>query len=591
MKKREKSFKTLPGLVQYVLNTFRNSHALNYKHLGKWEHISTEEFVGTIRRLSLGLKAIGLESGDKCGIIVPPSPQWMIIDLAIMVNGAVSVPMFPNISIDNFNFEVSDSSMKILFIKNQYILDKAIQNKLNGFKKVIALDVETQGDNVINYLEMLYRGDEVSSSSPELYHMLCSDVQEDDLATIIYTSGSTGVPKGVPLTHKNLVSQVYGGTERFPLDPSKDRILSCLPLAHVFERMVTYYYLSTGTSIYFADDVKKVGELLRELHPTVITLVPRLLEKVYEKMHKNLSGVKGLKKALATLAFHHADTIMPGKKSVVSGIFNRLVYKKLRNALGGKLRLAICGSAKLNPDLERFFLNIGLPLYQGYGLTECSPVVSANFPEKNRHGTVGLPFPDVKVRMHDDGEILVKGPGVFRGYYHNPKETKAVIDDEGWFHTGDLGLLDDDGYLTINGRKKELFKTSNGKYVSPVPIEQMAKQNELVDMAAVIAEGKKFAGLLLFPDFENLTNYQKELGLADMSEEEFLSSPEVTREMKKLLKRINAKLNHWEQIRQYKVIGEPISVETGELTPTMKLRRHVIEKKFKKTIDDMYNGH
>ena len=588
MEKIGMDFKTLPALVGYVLNTFRNSRALNYRHLGQWEHISTEEFVEIVRRLSLGLKAIGVEPGDKCGIIVPSSPQWLMIDLAIMVNGAVSVPMFPNISCDNFNFEVSNSSMKHLFIKNQYILEKAIQHRLKDFKKIIALDVESQGDNVINFIELLSRGDEVSSTSPELYTILSNGVNENDLATIIYTSGSTGVPKGVPLTHKNIISQIYAATERFPMDPSKDSVLSCLPLAHIFERMVIYYYLSTGMSIYFADDIKKVGDLLREVRPTVITMVPRLLEKVYAKMHHNLAEVKGIKKTLASLAFHHAETATPGRKSLVSKVYDPLVYKKLRNALGGKLRLAICGSAKLNPDIERFFLNIGLPLYQGYGLTECSPVVSANSPGHSRPGTVGMPFPDVEVRVNDDGEILVKSPGVFSGYFNNGRETKTVIDEDGWFHTGDLGLLDKDGYIIINGRKKELFKTSNGKYVSPVPTEQMVKQCELIDMAVVIAEGRKFVSLLIFPDFENLGTIRQERGKADISDEDFLSSLEIEKEIETLINNINKKLNHWEQIREYRVIKEPISIESGELTPTMKIRRHIVEKKFKHVIDEIY---
>ncbi len=588
MEKQGNDFKTLPALIKYVLNTYRNSTALNYKHLGQWDHISTEEFVEIVRRLSLGLKAIGVNAGDKCGIIVPSSPQWIMIDLAITVNGAVSVPMFPNISYDNFNFEISDSSIKVLFIKNQNILEKSIQGKLKDFKKIIALDVESQGDNVMNFQELLSRGDEVSSESPELYSMLNQEVKEDDLATIIYTSGSTGVPKGVSITHKNLISQIKSATKRFPIDSSKDCVLSCLPLAHVFERMVIYYYLSTGTSIYFADDIKKVGDLLREIHPTVITLVPRLLEKVYLKMSKNVKELKGLKRKLANLAFRKAETNMPGKKSIGLRILDRLIYKKLRAALGGNLRLVICGSAKLSPDVERFFLNIGLPLFQGYGLTECSPVVSANYPGHNKLGTVGPPFPGVTVKIDKGGEVLVKSPGVFKGYYNNDKETKAVIDKDGWFHTGDLGFFDKDGYLTINGRLKELFKTSNGKYISPIPIEQMAKKNRLVDMATIIAEGKKFVSLLLFPDFENLESVREEYGLTNISDEDLLNSSAVNDELERLIKSINEKLNQWEQIRDYRLIKKPISIESGELTPTMKIRRHIIEKKFIKLIDEIY---
>jgi long-chain acyl-CoA synthetase len=582
------NFKTLPELVNYVLNTYRNSSALNYKKLGHWEHISTEEFVETVRRLTLGLKAIGVEPGTKCGIIIPPSPIWVMIDLAIIMNGAVSVPMFPNISLNNFNFEVNDSSMKFLFIKNHNILEEGIQNRLRDFKKIITLDVGEECDNMINYIELLSRGDEVSSVSPELYKTLFSSVKEEDLATIIYTSGSTGVPKGVSLTHKNIISQIRGAAQRFPIDPSKDRILSCLPLAHVFERMVIYYYISTGTSIYFADDIKKVGDLLRELHPSVFTIVPRLLEKVYAKMHKNVNELSGLRKGIAKLAFHSANTKPPEKKTLMTKLFDHLVYKKLKEALGGKLRYAICGSAYLDTNIERFFINIGLPLYQGYGLTECSPVVSANYPGNNKPGTVGKAFPEVTVKLAEDNEILVRGPGVFNGYYKNIKDTKLVIDEDGWFHTGDLGSLDSENYLTITGRKKELFKTSTGKYVSPIPIEQSVKECEIIDTAAVIAEGRKFVSLLLFPDFENLESIKEARGKKEMSDDEFLSSQQVMKEISLLIDNINKKLNSWEKINQYRLIKEPVTVETEELTPTMKLRRHVIEKKYKKIIDEFY---
>jgi len=584
----KKKFETLPGIVEHVLNTYRNAHLFNYKRLGQWNHLSTEEFAKHIRRVSLGLRAIGLKPGDKCGIILPPSPQWLIIDLAIMVNGAVSVPMFPNISYDNFKFEVSDSNMKFLFIRDKKDLELDVQGKLKDFKKVIALDVEHQDKNFMNFLELATKGDKVSTDLPELYYELVAKLKEEDLATIIYTSGSTGQPKGVPITHKNIVSQVLGAEQRFPLDSAKDKALSCLPLAHVFERMVIYYYMSTGMSVYFADDIKNVGDLLRELHPTIITLVPRLLEKVYAKMSGGTKEFSGFKKFLAENAFKYANKAKIGKKGFLFKVYDTLVYKKLRAALGGNLRMAICGSAKLNPDIERFFLNIGLPVYQGYGLTECSPVVAANYPGYNKTGTVGPMFPGVTVKIASDNEILVKGLGVFSGYYNNTKETKKVIDKDGWFHTGDLGSIKG-GYVTISGRKKELFKTSNGKYVSPVPIEQLLSQHKLIDMAVVIAEGRKFVSALLVPDFENLKVIQEEMGCSGVSGADFLKSSTVTDSLRKFLNDVNKKLNHWEGVRKYRIINEPLTTENGELTPTMKIRRHIVEAKCQKMINSMYS--
>jgi long-chain acyl-CoA synthetase len=385
------------------------------------------------------------------------------------------------------------------------------------------------------------------------------------------------------------VSQVEGAALRFPLHPDEDSALSCLPLAHVFERMVTFYYLSTGISIHFAEEIKKVGDNLREVHPTIITLVPRLLEKVHAKLQANVEIAAGLKKTLGKAALDRARVKAHDAPATFKDrVLDALVYKKMRVALGGRLRLVISGSAPLDPSLYSFFLNLGVPVYEGYGLTETSPVLAANFPGHRKVGTVGPIFPGVEVRVGDDGEILARGPGVMKGYYRKPEETSQVIDNAGWLHTGDLGHVDNEGYLKITGRKKELFKTANGKYVAPVPIEQALIQNKLVDMAMVIAEGRPFTTAVLFPDVENLKALKVELGCESLEDAAFLKSSQALGYLQTSLDAVNSKLNHWEKVQKFHLAVAPLAIDAGELTPTMKIRRHVVEDKFRKEIDLLY---
>lgn len=582
------NYRTLPEMIQHVVNTYSNSSALNYKYHGQWQTISSEKFLETIRRLALGLRSLGVKENEGFAIMANPSPQWIMIDLAIMLNRAISVPMFSNVSSHHFEFQKTDSNIHYIFINDSNLLDDNICNALASFTKVICLENSNNFKNALSYENLLKLGDTLSSQQPQLFATLRDAVQPEDIATIIYTSGSTGMPKGVEITHNNLISQIKATGERFPLDPSKDKILTCLPLAHVFERMVGYYYVSTGTPIYFADDIKKVGDLLREIKPTVITLVPRLLEKVYAKMFSRIDEQRGLKQKLMSKAFEQATQKIPGNNSLTDKVYEKLIYSKLRAALGGRLQMLIVGGSALSESMEHFFKNIGFNIYQGYGLTESSPVLAANYPGNVRYRTVGKIFPGIEVKISSDNEILARGPNIMSGYHKDKKATGEAIDNEGWLHTGDLGSLDHDGYLTITGRKKELFKTSNGKYVSPVPIEQKLCKFPLIDMAAIIGENHRFVSCLLFPDYENLDAIRTHRGYSDMSNSEFLNSSEVRNEINEAVQAVNATLSAWEKIQKYKFVKHPITIETGELTPTMKLRRHVIEEKFKQIIDDFY---
>ncbi len=587
------TFRTLPGLLKYVEANSPNVCALGYKKAGAWVGLSTAEVGDTVRLLCLGLVDLGLKAGDKVGVVADPSPFWILMDLAILGAGAVSVPMFANISHDNLKYEIDDSGMRFLFVGSdqQYQAMKPFFGKVEKIITMATYPSPPDGlsdSQCISYEALKQLGAKRQTAHPGEYLRLSEAINEQDAATLIYTSGSTGVPKGVELTHRNLVFQVGAAHKRFPLDPKTDSILSCLPLAHVFERMVTYYYFFTGTSIYFAEEIKKVADNLRELHPTVLTMVPRLLEKVHAKMQANVEMAQGLKKALGSRAWARAHSKIPGGKDTMTDkIFDALVYKKMRAGLGGKLRITISGSAPLDPALTAFFLNIGIPVYEGYGLTEASPVISCNFPGHRKLGTVGLAFPGVEVKIGDDGEILTRGPHVMKGYYHKPVETAEVIDKLGWLHTGDLGHLDPENYIKITGRKKELFKTANGKYVAPVPIEQAIAGNKLVDMVMVVAEGKPFTTALIFPDFENLKAVKAEIG-NQAGNDVFLDSPEAKAYIQKTIDEVNAKLNHWEQVQKFIVIKTPITVDSGQLTPTMKIRRHIVMEKYRAEIDSMY---
>ncbi|MFT6924448.1 MAG: long-chain acyl-CoA synthetase [Psychromonas sp.] len=581
-------YTTIPQMIQYVVNTYSNYSALNFKNKSYWETISTEKFSETIRRLALGLHSLGIKPGDGVGLIANPSPQWVMIDIAIMVNKAISVPMFANISSAHFQFQSKDSHVKYLFIDDQELLADALKPLLHSFTKIISYQPQRSARNAISYEELLTLGDLLSAKQPNLYARMRQAVGPKDIATVIYTSGSTGMPKGVEITHANLISQIRATTQLFPLRSEKDKALTCLPLAHVFERMVIYFYISTGTPIFFADDIKNVGELLRQVHPSVITLVPRLLEKVYAKMHARIEEQSGIKKNLMSSAFKRAISKQPGAHSLLDKIYDKLIYAKLREALGGNLEIVISGGAALSESMENFFKNIGLNLYQGYGLTETSPVLAANYPGNVCYRSVGKIWPEVEIKISDEQEILAKGPNLMKGYHNNPQATRETIDSAGWLHTGDLGYIDENGYLFVNGRKKEIFKTSNGKYVSPVPIEQMLSASELIDMVVIIGENKNFVSCLLFPDFENLAAIRKNRGYGDMSNGDFLNSNEVRQEIAAVVEGVNRQLDEWEKIRKFKFIKQPISIETDELTPTMKIRRQVIEQKFSDIINQFY---
>lgn len=593
---------SVPALCDLAFNTYRNGHCAASREAGHWRWLATEDVQGEIRRLALGLIQCGITPGARVALIGDPSPHWLIADLAVMAIGAVSVPLFPTMSVEHLRHAVTHTACRTVIVLGASGWQR-IADEVGRFRLVIVRGAGTTGGRVAGWHEIQALGDALSHDDPGLYARSVAALRPESLATIIHTSGSTGLPKGVELTQRNLVMQIRGAVSVFPLVAGRDQALSCLPLAHVFERVVVYTYLAQGAPVHFADDVKQVGLLLREVKPAVMAAVPRLIEKLHARIRAQVAESVAIKRQLGRWALELAtrqeltQRDRRGPHPLALRIADRLIYSKLRQALGGKIKYFIVGGAALSEDLQRFLAGVGIPCYTGYGMTEASPVISVNRPGASRIGTVGQAFPGVDIRIADNGEILVHGDNLMHGYHGDQAATAQAIDRDGWLHTGDLGTLDDDGYLHITGRVKELFKTANGKYVAPVPIEQalVAGSQEhggMVDQALVIAEGQPCVGALLFADADAVRRRKSALGLDSLSDGDFLARAEVvtalSSEMSQVIELVNAGLDQWQQVRCWRFVPVSPTVDRDELTPTLKLRRHVLTRRYQGLIDDMY---
>jgi len=597
------NMQTLRDLVTHLQNFPDDRPAFGWKIQGKWQTYSGQQCSTTIKQLAAGLHSLGIRSGDRVGLMAQSSPFWLMADLALSSQGAVSVPLFANISPTNFEAEICEAELTVLFVDSLEGIGQALKLPLtckhlilmppldqrSSWPESLTQKCQSQPQIFQTWTELIEQGQALLQTSPNLWNQLAQSVSPHCLATLIYTSGSTGVPKGVMLTHANLVSQIQGAAQRYPLN-SQDLALSVLPLAHVFEHMVTLFYIASGVPVYFADDPKQIASCLSELKPTVLTVVPRLLEKIYSRIFDSVQQGKGFKRWLGIKALKRASHKSPDTdKTFADYLYNSLVYKKIRAKLGGCLRLCICGSAPLPTYLNQFYLNIHVPLFEGYGCTETSPVLTANFPENRQVGTVGKAFPGVELSIDKEGEVITRGPHVMQGYYKRPQETAQVLDSEGWYHTGDLGEINSAGFLYLKGRKKELFKTDGGKFVAPLPIETaLVASHPLIEMSLVIAEGRKFVTALLVPEFEKIPTYKKKLKLEHLSDTEFLQSPKVEKIIKQKLLKINRNLNQWEKVQKVLFVPAPLTVEGGDLTPTLKIRRKFVEEKYHQLIESLY---
>jgi len=571
--------KTLPfSTYQELFKSFtrsENKYFLNYLSKGEYKNISTALFKNKVLSLAKELKNIGIKEKDTVAICAKSSPFWLIFDFALHQIGAVSVPIFANISIKNLNFELSDANISYIFIDDK--------NTIKNIKKDLVFITHTFKHSEKNF----YCFDDLFYSNAlheEIHEEDSYIANENDIFSIIYTSGNTGTPKGVVLSNKNIISQINDIDLIIHL--KKDEIiLSLLPLAHIFERTVMSYYLSKSVSVYFVDEITNVGNLLKIVKPTMMTAVPRLLEKIFNKIKTNISSKPLISKIIASLAFSYAMQYDLNKKALIYKIFDKIVYIKFREIFGSRLSKLVSGGAPLNKDICNFFVNIGINIYQGYGLSEFSPVISTNAPDAQKVGSCGKLLKSAEIKFLDN-EILVKGPSLMREYLNQKELTQNTIDPEGWLHTGDIGHIDKEGYLYVSSRKKEIFKSSTGEYVNAVFLEQALSKNKYIEFSVIIANNKKYVSALLFVDKDKyLLEKQKNTNL---SIEDYYANRSIINEIDKHIKKINKNLNSWECIVKYTLILNDISIETGELTPSMKICRNKIEELYEDQISTMY---
>lgn len=579
----------------YQQETYNLPVALATKKNGVWEKTSSEEYIAKANAISRALLRMGVQKDDKIALISSNNrTEWNIMDIGILQTGAQNVPIYPTIAEEDFEYILNHSGSIYCFVSDDEVLQK-----VNAIKANVPTLKEVYSFNEINgckhWSDLLVLGEDDSNQSE--VEAKKDSIQTDDLATIIYTSGTTGRPKGVMLSHKNIVSNVLDSSPRIPFDPGKSTALSFLPICHIFERMILYIYQYYGVSVYFGESIDKISDNLKEVRPTVITAVPRLLEKVYDKIYAKGAELTGIKKKLF---FWAIDLGLRYEPYGANGawyefqlkIARKLIFSKWKEGLGGNLDLMVSGSAALQPRLTRVFAAAEIPVMEGYGLTETSPVIAVN-DQRNKGfkiGTVGKPIRNVEVKIAEDGEILLKGPNVMLGYYKDPEKTaEAVID--GYFHTGDIGEIDSEGFLKITDRKKEMFKTSGGKYIAPQMIENAMKQSRFIEQIMVIGEGEKMPGAFIQPNFEFVKEWAKihkiTLGSSDA---EISANADVIKRIDEEVEGINKKFGHWEQVKRFELTPDVWSIDGGQLTPTLKLKRKIIKEIYKDLYAKIYGN-
>jgi long-chain acyl-CoA synthetase len=571
------------------LEKFPKPDAFTMKINGNWEKTDIQTFINRSRKLAKGLIALGVKPGDRVGLISPNRLEWNIVDIAIQQAGAINVPIYPTISEADYQFIFNDAHIKICFLAGEELFEK-----VNPLKKKL------------DFLEHLYSFDKLSNCEhwTQVEQMGADQYEEEmlrrmdavnpeDLVSLIYTSGTTGNPKGVMLTHNNIMSNVLACESRIPAD-NESRALTFLPACHIYERMLQYLYMYIGTSIYYAESMDTIGDNIREVKPHIFTAVPRLLEKVFDKIMAKGEELTGIKRKLFFWAVDLAEQYeLEGKSSWYHfqlKIANKLIFSKWREALGGNVHAIASGSAALQSRLARIFIAAQIPVMEGYGLTETSPVVSVNSEDHGVcFGSVGTVIDGVEVKIAEDGEILVKGPNVMLGYYNNPQATAEVMDSEGWFHTGDIGEFVNGKFLKITDRKKEIFKTSGGKYVAPQVMENKFKASRFIEQIVVVGENRKFPAALIVPSYAFLREWAKRKGIdCGNSNESLIANSDVIKRIEQEVDTFNHDFGKFEQIKKIKLLPQELTIDGGELTPTLKLKRKIINAKYATLIESLY---
>lgn len=577
--------------------------ALNYKRDGRWHKISSDEAMRRARHIALGLYALGVRRADRVAILSENCPEWTLADRGCLTLGAIDVPIYSTQTPAQVAYILNDSGARALFIQNEAAFARvkdAIQN-CRALEHIVFFHADALADEKhLTLADLEERGETVDEGRPDLADDLARVVSPEDLATIIYTSGTTGDPKGVMLTHANLVSNLIDSAGHLGFSEA-DTALSVLPLSHVFERGAMYMYVYHGMTVYFAESLDRLADNMREVKPTVLIAVPRLFEKIYARIKERAAKGGRVKAALLAWAVETGKQYarrtlnkerVPFLLKTKYALASRLVFSKWREGMGGRIRIFISGGAALPEETGWIFAGAGLPIVQGYGLTETSPVITSSTLEENRIGTVGRPIGHVAVRIAEDGEIETRGPNVMRGYYNKPEETAKVFTADGWFKTGDIGSIDADGFLRITDRKKELFKTSGGKYIAPQMIEGRIKRSRFVSQVVLIGDGRRFPAALIVPDFNQLRSYAQIKNLDDLKRDctpaEFCAHPRIVNLFERQIEEANADLAQFERVKKFALLEHELTIEGGEMTPTLKVKRRVVIEKYRDVIEKMY---
>ncbi len=585
----------------FLLGAARHNRrdALNYKTGDEWKKISSDEMIVRAENIALGLYSIGLRRGDRAALLAANSPEWTLTDAGCQFAGVVDVPVYTTLAPDAVRYIIEDCGARLFFLQNVETFErvKEILRDCRTLEKLVFFEAENDlPENAVSLADLEKAGEKLKSKNPELLKTLIGAIEPNDVATLIYTSGTTGESKGVMLSHANILANVLSVGANFVFS-EKDVPISILPLSHIFERSGMYVYIFGGMAVFYAESIERAADNLREVRPTIFVGVPRIFEKAYARAKAKAAQKSRVKEAIFDWAIeigktHAAKTErrerIPRLLAAKHGVADALVFSKFREFFGGRLRFCITGGAAISDDITLIFTGAGVRLMQGYGLTETSPVVSTNTPMASRTGTVGKPIENVSVRIASDGEIEVSGANVMLGYYNKPEATRAVFTEDGWLKTGDIGRLDADGFLIITDRKKELFKTSGGKYIAPSPIEQQIKSSKFVSQVVLIGAERKFPAALIVPNFDQLASYAKYKNLEIETAAAFCAHPRIVDLFERQISERTKNLSQFERVKKFALLENELTVEGGELTPTLKIKRRVVDKKYADVIEKLY---
>lgn len=580
-------------LDYYLINYPNQDAALAYKKNKKWNKISIQEYIEKTNNFSYGLLKLGIKKGDKVGIVSGNRPEWNMLDFAAMQIGAISVPIYPTISQDDYRHILNHAEIKIIFIEGKDLRSRLepILPIVKTLKEIFTFDDEGAKYRILNELQELGK----NNQEPEKLAIIKAQIKPEEMATIIYTSGTTGVQKGVMLSHSNIVNQILNLRDT-PAKWSK-RALSFLPLCHAYERMLVYLYQYLGMSVYYAESLGTIAENIKEINPTMMSAVPRLLEKIYDKLYLSGKNLPLTQKVIYYWAFNLAKKYQLEGMSALDNtrlkIADKLVFSKWREAMGGNFDIVVSGGSAISGHIASFFSAIGMPVFEGYGLSETSPVIAVSQRGKNgrKFGTVGPPLPGVEVKLGERDEIMCRGHNVMLGYYRDPELTKEVIDEEGWFHTGDTGKFTPEGQLIITGRLKSIFKTSFGKYVNPQAVEESFKESPFIENIIVVGENKKFAAALISPEFIYLRSWCKKHNINEtyIPDEELIKLPEIKKRYGDEVKKLNQSFGDYEQIKKFELVPDSWTAEAGFLSPTLKIKRKVLMNYYANKIEKLFD--